>query len=318
VLLNPPLRQAAKRCLQAIGHPKMRNYFFIFIILLFANCNNSATQETILKSDTLKINADTSIQKRGTIEDWEEKGNKLRDTNYKYLDKLLTKVLKIAESHKTDKLYLGIIDTSFYHFKNMNATFQVGNIFSSDKKHLLVRRFINEYEGYETSLFSEIYILKGNHFEKLVSDTADIGYSQDTLKDINLDGYKDYVISQYSGAGCCPRDDRIAYLYDNKNGAFEPVAFFNPDFDNKNKIIYEMDYGHPGEVSIEKYIWRGLTKIKIESIRPTHFQNRIDSIEKPYTFTKTIYPSEKIVIIKEVPLEYKKTKNFEYFISYQD
>lgn len=153
---------------------------------------------------------------------------------------------------------------------------------------------------------------------KFISDTADIGYSEDTLQDINLDGYKDFIISQYSVAGCCPRDDRNAYLYNSKNGEFTFVNFFNPNFDDKKKLIYEMDYGHPGEVSIEKSEWKGLSKVKLESISPKHFQDRIDSFCKPYTYIKTIYPTEKQILIKEVPAEYKKLKNFEYFISYQD
>ena len=296
----------------------MKRYLNILTILFFINCNNTATKEKYLQIDTLKTNSDTSFQQKVSVEDWEEKGNKLRDTNYKFLNRLLDKVLKTAEHHKKDNFYNGIIDTSVFHFKNINATFQFGNFFSSDRKHLIIRRFINEYDGIETSLFSDIYILKGNKFEKIISDTADIGYSQDTLQDINLDGYKDFVISQYSGAGCCPRDARVAYLYNVKNGKFKTVDFFNPEFDNTNKCIYEMDYGSPGLVSIEKSKWIGLSKIKIESISPTHFQNRIDSFEKPYTYTKTIYPSEKLLILKEVPKEYKKLKNFEYFIGYQN
>jgi hypothetical protein len=296
----------------------MKNNFYFFAFVFLLSCNQTATKEIKLQKDTLKIDIDTSIQKRGAVQDWEEQGNKLRDTNYRFLNKILNKVLKIAEKHKSNSQYKGTIDTSVYHFKNMYANFQFGNIFSADRKHLLVRRFINEYGGYQTSLFSEIYILKDNHFEKLVSDTANIGYSEDTLQDINLDGYKDYVVSQYSGTGCCPRDARVAYLYNIRNGKFEIVDLFNPEFDNTNKLIYEMDYGSPGLVSLEKSKWKGLTKIRVESISPTYFQNRIDSFEKPYTYTKTIYPSEKLLILKEVPKEYKKLQNFEYFIGYQD
>ena len=296
----------------------MKVYTTIFLIFLALSCKHSATRKDYLETDSITKKADTTFKNKFIDEDWEEKGNRLRDTNYQYLNRLLNKVLITMGQHKSDKFFNGIVDTSFYHFKNMYATFQFGNIFAKDKKHLLVRRFIDEYGLYETSLFSDIYLLKNNRFIKLIADTADIGYSEDTLQDINVDGYKDYIVSQYSHTGCCPRDDRIAFLYNNKNGNFETVGFFNPEFDNENNLIYEMDYGSPGLVSIDKSRWNGLSKVKIESIAPTHFEGMIDSFVKPYSFTKTIYPSEKVKIIKGVPSEYKKLQNYEYFIQYQN
>jgi hypothetical protein len=250
-------------------------------------------------------------------EDAQARGDRIRDTNYQYLNRLLNQVLQTMEQHKQDMVFNGHIDTSVYHFKNMYATFHFGNIFSTDKKHLVVKRFIKEYDGFRGSLFADIYMLKNNGFKKVVADTANIGYYEDTLIDINLDGFKDFMVSQYSTAGCCPRDDKIAYLYNVTNGAFVPIGLFNSEFDNTNKLIYETDYGHPGEIIIEKSKWKGLSKVKIESICPTHFEDRIDSFVKPYTFTKTIYPSEKQLIIKEVPDEYKKLDILEYFLSYQ-
>lgn len=296
----------------------MKFYFIYLLAFLSFGCNHSAPTEHSSATDNIAKKADTSLQNKIFNEDWEEAGNKLRDTNYQYLDRILAKVLKAVTQYKSDKFFTGTIDSSVYHFKNMYATFQFGNIFATDRKHLLVKRFINEYGGYNTSLFSDIYILKGNSFVKLISDTADIGYAEDALEDINLDGFKDLVVSQYSGAGCCPRDDVIAYLYNNRNGGFETVGLFNPEFDNKNKLVYEMDYGHPGEVSISKSKWSGVSKVEVESISPTHFENRIDSFVRPYSYTKTIYPSEKKIIIKSVPEEYEKLKNFEYFILYQE
>jgi hypothetical protein len=76
------------------------------------------------------------------------------------------------------------------------------------------------------------------------------------------------VISQYTTADCCPRDAKTAYLYNAANGAFASIGLFNAEFDNTNKLIYEMDYGHPGEVAIEKSKWVCLSKIKIEFVCP--------------------------------------------------
>lgn len=289
----------------------MKLYFVILIVFGVWSCKRTTTKNSIAPI------TDTPTQHTRIDEDWQARGDRLRDTNYQYLNRILGQVLQTMEQHKQDDLFNGRIDTSVYHFKNMEAIFDFGYLFSTDKKHLIVRRFINEYEGFEVSLFTDIYVLKNNRFKKVVADTANIGYHEDTLIDINLDGFKDFMVSQYSTAGCCPRDDKTAYLYDDKSGGFEATTLFNATFDNENKLIYEMDYGHPGEVSIEKSKWKGLSKVKIESIEPTHFENRIDSFIKPFTFTKTIYPSEKQFIIKDIPNEYKKLDIIDYFLSYQ-
>lgn len=289
----------------------MKTCFLVFLFFLAIGCKHSATP------DNIPIKAEAATQPRVFDEDWQARGDRIRDTNYQYLNRLLNQILQTMEQHKQDMVFNGHIDTSVYHFKNMFAAFHFGHIFSTDKKHLVVKRFINEYDGFRGSLFADIYILKNNRFKKVVADTANIGYYEDTLIDMNVDGFKDFVVSQYSTAGCCPRDDKTAFLYDEKSGGFKETGFFNATFDNANKLIYEMDYGHPGEVAIEKSKWKGLSKIKIESICPTHFEDRIDSFVKPYTFTKTIYPSEKQLIIKDIPNEYKKLEILSYFLSYQ-
>lgn len=296
----------------------MRVYAIIFLAFFTLCCKHPVTEKNTLQSDTIAQAVDTIDKYNSRDKDWEEKGNRLRDTNYQYLNRILDSVLLTVKQHMNSNLFNGTVDTNAYHFKNMFAVFQYGNIFSSDYKHLVVKRFICEYNDYQTSLFTDIYIRKNNRFIKLVADSADIGYTGDTLMDINLDGFKDYIVSQYSGVGCCPRDDRIAFLYDNKSGDFETVGFFNPEFDNKNGLIYEMDYGSPGLVSIDKSKWKGLLKVKIESISPTHFQGMMDSFVKPYSFTKIIYPSERVEIIKNIPDEYRKLQNYEYFIGYQN
>jgi len=267
-------------------------YRFLTAILLLISWGCVSKTKTAAADKKIDIIINKPLQHQLIDEDWEGEANRRRDTNYHNLNRILSHALQIVSQHKTDPSFAGSLDTAVYHFRNMHASFQFGNIFSTSRKHLLVKRFINEYDGYETSLFSDIYILKANRFIKLISDTADVGYSDDTLEDINLDGFKDFVVSQYSGAGCCPRDDMVAYVYNDKNGGFETVGFFNPEFDNTNKLIYEMDYGHPGEVSITKSKWKGLQKIAVESLEPTYVENRMDSFARPYSYTKTIYPRE--------------------------
>lgn len=300
----------------------MKRILFLPILFISFACHRvtekTDRQLTHSKNDIVIDSAAIERYNAESQAEWEEKGRKTWAENYSYLDKILQQVLQQAEAHKRDASYQGYIDTGVYHFKNLQAGFEFGNIFSKDRKHLLVKRYFNPFEGYETYFYTDIYLLLGNRFKKLVADTAEIGFTEDSLVDVNLDGFKDFMISSYSGAGCCPRDARTVYLYNPKTGNFEGEGLFNPEFDNAKKLVYQMDYGYPGELSLDKYRWEGLSLVKIESIYPTHIGLSMDSFVKPYCFTRTTYPGEKTETLKTVPPEYRKLKNYDYFISYQE
>ncbi|MBO9563628.1 MAG: hypothetical protein J7621_12680 [Niastella sp.] len=149
-------------------------------------------------------------------------------------------------------------------------------------------------------------------------DTLLRDYAGDELRDVNWDGHIDYVASSYSGAGCCPRDEKVAYLYNEQTGDFYPAFFFNPEFNDAEKVVYNTNYASPGQLVIDKSRWEGLDLVLVESIYPTLVANSLDVVAKPYTFTRITYPDKKEQIIKDVPEEYKKLKIYEYFISYQE
>ena len=151
----------------------------------------------------------------------------------------------------------------------------------------------------------------------MATDTSDNGYYADTLMDVNNDGYKDYIISSYGHAGCCPRNSDNAYIYNSKDGHFEFVDFFNREVGNSKNMFFETDYGQAGLISLYKYKWAGMKKVLLETIEPTHAGDSMFSFVRPYTYT-IIYPSGKKQVFKQAPDEYKKLKIFEYFISYQE
>lgn len=297
---------------------KLRIYFLAIIVGIGCNQPQSNNKNTdIINSEK----QDSSIGQKNikTTDEIVEFRKKLLDTNYYYLNHLLEAVLTSVNQKKQTHFIIGKIDSSIFNFKNMYATYEFGNIFSKEKKHLIVKRFINEYADYETSLYSDIYLFENNSFINVASDTADGGYSGgEELKDLNSDGYKDYVVFTYSTAGCCPRSSENGYIYNSQNGHFEFVDFFNRESDYLKKIVYESDYGSPGLILFYKYKWVGLKKILIESIGPTKTSLEMYSFAKPYTYTKILYPREKKKILKEMPSEYKKLEMYDYFISYQD
>jgi len=211
--------------------------------------------------------------------EWEKNIRKKETADSLLLDSLLKTVIETARLNKNKPSFQGQTDSG----RNAYSTWQAGNLFSSNRKHLLVKRFIVA-TGMGPDLYTDIYTWTNDKFSKVISDTANVGYAEDTLLDVNGDGFKDYMVSSYSGTGCCPRDSRVAYLYDDRSGDFRTVGFFNPEFIFSEKIVYESGYGHPGEISIERYKWKGFEKVKTASVSPT-LLNRPGQLVKPYTFT---------------------------------
>jgi len=196
------------------------------------------------------------------------------------------------------------------------ATWKLGHLFDSKRTHLLIKWFRGNYpKGYLSYL--DIFIVKAKHFQKIVRDSADLNCIGDTLMDVNGDGYKDFIISYYSGVGCCPRDARTGYLYRADKGDFVTESFFNPTFLPEKRLVYQSDYGQPGFIALDKYEWEGLKLVRKESVFPTKDTNAYQ-VAKDYTFTLVKYPGKRSEIIKDVPEEYKRLELYEYFMSYKE
>jgi hypothetical protein len=294
-----------------------KSFVHLLTLLIVFSCKHDNKPKQIITP----IRIDSAIVENAPVqtqEEWQaELDSATKADNFK-LKKLLQLVLQKANTKKNDKQFSNNLIEKNITYKGFSASYIFGNIFAKDKQHLLVKRFTGGSK-FGTSLYSDIFLVENNMFKNVVKDTADIGYCGDTLIDVNADKNLDFVVSQYSGAGCCPRDARVAYLYNSSNGKFEVVNFFNPEFDDKNKLVYQYGYGHPGEVPMDKYKWVGYKLVQVESIYPDYAEGRRDSFVKPYRYIKTSFPSEKTKTIKEVPKEYKKLDMYkQYFIEYQD
>lgn len=127
------------------------------------------------------------------------------------LDSLLVAVLKLANENKSKSAFRGQIGKYDPNARNIYATYHFDTLFERSRKHLLVHRLINGVTA-NFLLYSDIYLLANNQLRKVAANSADLGYTGDTLQDTNGDGFKDYMIHLYSGVGCCPRDDRYGYL----------------------------------------------------------------------------------------------------------
>jgi hypothetical protein len=221
-----------------------------------------------------------------------------------HLAKVLSQVLKYADSNKNKNSFnfeMNSDDTSY------NTTIQLvfGNLFSRDKKHLLVRRL-----G-PASVICDIFLLKKRKF-KLVGERVQEGmtYLDDTLKDVNGDGYKDYLVHWYPQSGCCRRNVYNVFLYLPASGQFtSDYQFINPTFSPKEKVIRGVEYGYLA--ALYKYKWNGLKVDTLEFI----YRDTSD-VNKYYLTKRSDYhrpPSVKSKLVDKIPKEYEKIEDIDWF-----
>jgi hypothetical protein len=280
--------------------------FIILSVIITCKSNTGQPKINVVKKDSVSAQNNFTI-----LDSIEAAGQRIRDTNYTYLNKILDSAIVLAQKKGFANPFTATIDTSAFAFKNLYATIEFGHIFSSDRWHLVIKRRINEYEDYDTSLYSDIYLVKNRSVLKVVADTCDDASAENYLEDVNHDGYKDYIVYSYSSAGCCPRNDETAYLYDHVTGRFVFDSFFNREAGSSAYTFYETSYGLGDFINLYKYKWSGLRKVMLEEIYQTKVSEKKRGIT-PVTYTRVFYPSGKKQILKHLPPEYKRLKMADY------
>ena len=223
------------------------------------------------------------------------------------LSTVLDKALIIA-SRKTDlKSFTLEFDSEFDSTFNVTTTIKMDTLFSDKYKHLIIHRS----SPYQINI--DIYIKRETKFEKVFEyEESNMIYVNDTIQDVNDDGYKDLIINWFPSCGCCLRNHSTVYLIQSDNGSFTTkYDLINPTFSVKEKIIRGVRYGHPGETELYKYKWNGLKIDTVEYIYPDirrkgYFlkSDRLPYISKGVTETK----------LKVVPVEYKNIYGYDWFL----
>ncbi len=228
------------------------------------------------------------------------------------LNKLLQQALLIAKenvqsNHFTKEYEITPDDSS----QNFTIDIIMGHLFLVSERHLLIRR-INSSAAY-----LDLYLIKSNKFKLVISREQDgMSYVGDTIRDVNGDGLKDFLVHWYPSSGCCRRNVYNVYLYQAEKGTFtNDYEFINPTFSPKERIIRGVNYGHPGEVPMYKYRWNGFQVDTIEYIYP----DPSDTINRRYFKTKKeMYSSESVTKtpLKAIPKEYYKIESYDCFNDY--
>jgi hypothetical protein len=218
---------------------------------------------------------------------------------------MLTDLLRIAGKHKNRLKFDEIVD-----FSNLqcvvSGSLTYGHLFEKSRKHLIVRR-----NFCSSTTFLNVFILEKAKFRLVLSQVLDgMSYLNDTIKDVNGDHLKDFLVHSYSSSGCCRRHVYDVYLYQPEKGNFtKKYEFMNPTFSPAEKIIRGIGYGQPGDVELYKYKWNGLKVDTVEFIFP-------DSTKKSYHVYRRSddfdnYRTGRFITV--IPKEYRKVESYDWF-----
>ena len=295
----------------------MQKIFFFFLLIL-SGCKDSAKQiptsptkvtsiEPVTKHDsfqTLKIINEAERKKRRKEIEEQEKNDSIQIL--KILDASLVYAAKNKEKNSFHYKFDMLTDDSSF---NVVTNLSYGHLFSKDRKHLIVKRTV------PWGVISSVFLLEKSNFKKVCDiEPPANAFIDDTLKDINGDRYKDFLVHTYSTSGCCRRNVYNVFLYFPKTGGFtSDYRFMNPTFSPNEKLIRGVEYGHPGEVGLYKYKWNGLRVDTIEFIYPYY--------NKKGQFIKTqkqeyLPTNNEGTVLKYLPNEYQNIESVEWFLDY--
>ena len=101
----------------------MRKIFFLVMIFIGAGCNNDNKS---VQSNKELPETDTSPRQPHfrTVEEIEQFRQRLLDSNYSFLGKMLDTVLRAANQRKQEDSFSGKIDTTLFRYKEMYATYE--------------------------------------------------------------------------------------------------------------------------------------------------------------------------------------------------
>jgi hypothetical protein len=191
----------------------------------------------------------------------------------------------------------------------VSVNITIGHLFSKKQKHLLIRRAVLWCEYLDLFLVNDTILT-----QEISHEQEGLSYLNDTIWDVNGDGFKDYLVHWYPFRGCCLRDVYTVYLNHSGDGTFAGgYQFINPTFFPKEKIIRGVEYGYPGRAGLYKFKWDGLQIDTVEYIYP--------DVNMSGQFIKTresIYRQSEMKVEKlnEVPYEYLHINGYDWFTDY--
>lgn len=288
---------------------KTKIYITTLAMMLLLSCGqtNEKNKKSLDKKQpavkTFEQREKERLEKRAEIEK-QDKIDSLR------LDKVLYDALKIAtleiNQKKFQKKYKVRPDNDY----DVQVEINIDDYFTKNDPLLIIRRLEPD------NLYIDIYSKDGNKFKNVLSHKQwTLTYMNDTIRDINGDGLKDFVVNWYGANGCCLKAFSNIYLLRKDKRTFSNnFEFINPTFSPKEKIIRGIQYGHPGKTEIYKYKWNGEA---IDTLEYVYYDidkegkktgKLIVSKKRPYNNNE-----KEIKRMNTIPDEYKKIEGYDWF-----
>ncbi len=280
--------------------------FVILTTLVSCGQTNIRKNISVVTAETKQTIIDKKeqerLEKRRKIED-QDNADSIR------LEKILKDALKIANQNfvknKFNKKYDVLTDSI-----PVSVEINLDYYFTKVSPHLIIRR--ND----PSAIYIDIYSKSKNKFKKVVShEQWAMTYVNDTIRDINGDGFNDFVVNWYGANGCCLKGFSNVYLLRQDKKSFsENFEFINPTFSPKEKIVRGICYGHPGETELYKYKWNGeqIDTLEYVSYEKDNKGAKTGKILK--TTDKPFGDQFKVLkVLNSVPKEYIKIEGYDWF-----
>lgn len=273
----------------------------VFLVLCLICCTSCQQKKQPKKFEIKKINLESKKAKKDST------AEKIDSFFSIAIEKALMLAKTTDERSFKKNFSLGSDDLN----NKIDVEVRSGYLFSKNYRNLLI---VSSSNGY-TKI--NIYLIETYNLKQLVNKTLMTGsYPDWSIKDINSDGLKDFLVNWYPMSGCCMRNIFDLYLSQTDKTFSPEIALINPTFFSKEKLIRGVTYDHPGLASLYKFKWNGLKLDTLEYVYP----NINDTIQISFVKSKKIsYPRTKnnpSKNIKSIPNEYKTVLGLDYFKSY--
>lgn len=277
----------------------------LLLSTLLLSCKESNIDSTISKQEELVV--EKSVAKKSAARKEVEHSARLDSIR---LGKVLQEALKIAQQHiqatTFSKEFTQTVDSAY----NVSTKLTIGNPFSEQLRHLIIRRTSPGNVNFNIYLIDENTLKPVIHHEQWA-----MTYVSDSIADINGDRHKDFIVNWYASTGCCLKAFSSVYLFQpDKNTFTDNYQFINPTFSAKEKIIRGVCYGHPGETELYKFAWNNNT---IDTLEYISYEKNDKGIKTgKVTISNEMFPKTNDQIIKKrntVPKEYHTIYGYDWF-----
>lgn len=282
---------------------QIRYFIGIFLCILCFSCakNGETKKKNSVHEEVKPVLTDE--------QQWQEEIKKDSILLQKVLDSAVYQVKLHRNEEVFTTRYAEVRDS--FPFAKVDIT--LGKLFSEKHKHAIIRRATSGEIHYNIFHVSDDEVK-----EVLYHEQWEITYVSDTIRDINGDKIKDFVINSYGSSGCCLKAASQVYLLQDETQKFaEVVGFTNPTFFPKEGVIRGVNYGHPGETSMYTYKWNGAV---VDTLEFVYFQKnpkgektgKIIRSNKKFYFDKSKDRVDQV--LHKIPKEYRNIYGYDWFL----